>query len=373
MDADHQRGGHMKTWIGAKRILFIPMIRPADENRDGSVFLQRVKRKVLFDFGPSGDMSFANYVHTVSRGSAWIDAMILEPIETPAEDLLNDPRTVDQARDYAATRTTGTPGDDYYIAMIGQNDRAGAGGTAQPGGWAFRTHADAPVGEFFMEAIHTITGLRDYYVISQNLDRFDPMAAPTSAAHPSAYTKMLLGWLEGGDIVRHGGGSRTYLIRHQAVSTPRARVIGPMAVKVPGSGGGWYIESRRNIDHFEASLGTDAGVIVYHVAIEDNDPSGLTQPFIFLKTPSGLHAGQQYQTDGLSVTVGEDFYAGVAIEVVSPPEPPWQCGDWGRQLVRLQTLLDLELDEENPDPDVVRSLQARIAQLEERMNAAGCR
>jgi hypothetical protein len=130
---------------------------------------------------------------------------------------------------------------------------------------------------------------------------------------------------------------------------------------------------RRTIDQFEASLGTGAGVIVYRVAIEDNDPSGLTQPFIFLDTPSGLQSGQQYQTDGLSVTVGEDFYAGVGIEVVSPPEPPWQCGDWGRQLVRLQNLLDQELEDENPDQDVVRSLQGRIADLEERMKAAGCR
>lgn len=363
----------MKAWIGPKRIVFIPMIRPADENRDHSVFLQRVKQRVLFDFGPSGDKSFANYVHTLSRGRAWVDALIPEPIETPAEDLMYDPRTLDQARNYAATRTSGTPGADYFVAMIGQNDRGGAGGSAIAGSWVFRTHVNAIVGEFFMEAVHTITGLMDYYVTTPpHLDRFDPMAA--SSAHPTAFTKSLLGWLDGGDIVTHGGGSRTYAIRHQAVPTPGARIIGPMAVKVPSAGGAWYIESRRNIDQFEASLGADAGVIVYQVAIEDDNASDLTQPVIFLRTPTGLDAGQQFQSgEALKLTVGADFYGGVSIEVVTPPGPPWQCGEWGRQLVQLETLLNRALDADNPDTAAVRSLQARIAQLEARMAAAGCR
>lgn len=366
----------MIRWIGAKRIVFVPMIRPLDINRDRDSFLQLVKRRILFDPRATGDTSFANYIHTTSSGRAWIDPVILFPIETSSEDLMFDEVTRTQAREYAAANVSGVPGVDYYVAMIGQNGRPGAGGSAEALSWVFRTHAEATIGEIFMESIHTITGLLDYYLVSPNLDGFDPMAI-SAGAHPTVYTKVLLGWLDSNDVVRHPGEQRDYSIRHQAISTPSASAIGRAAVKVPGATGPYYIESRHILDPFEAFIGQQGeGVIVYQVALEDDhadsDPETV-RPIIYLRT-SGLKEGQQYRDgDNITVTVDSFFYAGVRIRVRSPKfAAAWQCAEWGRQIVRLERSLDSELQEDNPDMEVIRSLQARISRLEDLMEAGGC-
>jgi hypothetical protein len=366
----------MKTWIGAKRIVFVPMIRPADANRDRSAFLERVRRRVLFDASPTGDVSFANYVHTASGGRAWIDPLVLQPVETSSEDLMYDEATRIQARDYAAANAQGVAGTDYYVAMIGQDGRAGAGGSAYAASWLFRTHAEASVGEFFMESVHTITGLMDYYLVATNLGAFDTMAT-SPGAHPTAYTKMLLGWLDVDDVVRHRGGHRTYSVRHQALSRPSAHAIGPAAIRVANGSGAYYVESRRVIDQFEAFINagqTRDGVIVYQVALEDDnaDPQ-LTAPVIYLETQSGLKSGQVFQDGGnMTVTAREDFFGGLRIEIDSPDPPSWQCGEWGRQLIQLEHSLDEALRSDPPNMDRARSLQRRIARLEARMEAAGC-
>lgn len=379
----------MAQWLGAKRIVFVPMVRPTDPAGQDETFLtSEVFRRVLFD--PAGqNLTFSEHVARASHGRAAVDAAFLPARRVPWSDLKYGATTpnpsedgVDYAFEEARRALGGRPGVDYVVCSIGQgNDSSGGyagvpgvGGTALPGrGW-FRTHVQANIGEYMHEALHVIAVLDHYYDQTPTVGDLDPMG--WGHAHPTCYTKRLLGWLPTTDFLRHSGGSRTYFIRHQAILAQGASALGPAALSVVLGGATYYMESRAHIDQFEREV-ENPGVIVYKVTSDDTDPGATVAPAITLETPRPLGAGQSASLANgrLTVRVESTNQFGAGVVVTSETA---QNGDPCRVIENLIHRFTREADRletrANTPEEIerLRSLQRQIAVLEARADALGC-
>lgn len=390
----------MPQWLGSRKIVFVPMIRPTDPEpiRTSAAIAAEVRRRVLFD-PANRQRTFSEHVNRISHGRAGIDPVILPPVDVPFTDLLYGPNTsgdagVDLAMDIARDAMGGNPGVDYVVCSIGQANDAmpqygyagtpGAGGTSKPGrGW-FRTHVQAQGGEFVHEACHVVAFHGDYYYGSvpreEWLNPFDPMS--TGSAHVSVLTKRLLGWLPPSDVKAHPGvGVAKLRLRPHAMFSTGAAAFGVAAMTAVAGRSVFYIELRLNIDQFEGALAPEHfGVLVYEVQAADIDTGPLLQPLVRLRD-FGLRAGatRAFAQGRLRVTVERDdwpFGADVAVTVSTrAPDPPSQPGaSMGAQLARMRArIAALELEPEGSQVrQELRRLYSRENQLEQLLRDAGC-
>ena len=381
----------MAQWLGTKRIVFVPMIRPTDPTGQDETYLSgEVFRRVLFD--PRGqNRTFSEHVNRASHGRASIDAVFLPARRVPWSDLLYGSTTpnpsesgVDYALDAARAVLGGQPGRDYIVCSIGQGNDSnpsigyqgvpGVGGTSRPGrGW-LRTHIQANIGEYLHETLHVVGWLHDYYQLTPSMGELDPMA--WGHAHPTTYTKRLLGWVVPSDVLRHRAGTQNYVIRHQAIFALGASAFGPAALSIAAGGATYYVESRAHIDQFELEI-QNPGVIIYKVTSDDTDPGELVAPAITLETAQPLTTGQSaiVANGKISVTVTAISTTGASIGVVSESLPPSDPCDPLRALIlRFEREADsLEARADTPaEIERLQALRRNIARLEARAEALGC-
>ncbi len=375
----------MAQWLGSKKIVFIPMIRPTDPpmRRTAEAINQEVFRRILFN-PTENNRTFVEHVSRSSHGRASVEAVFLPAQFVPWADLRYGSTTpersnngVDYAIELARQAVAGTPGVDYYVCSIGQGNDSepgytgvpGVGGTASPErGW-FRTHVQAAVGEYLHEALHTISHLGEYYLVNPNVAEYDPMA-DTRGAHPTVFTKRLLGWLPSEDIIRHPRtGTVSYWVRHQGIFGA-STALGPAAVSVVDSvdgvsSGTYYIESRRPVDQFESVIGSGRqGVIIYKVENEDTDPGTWVAPVVKLVTQTALQPGND-------MTIA-DGRIRVAVTTVSPQAAQISITATGGVNQANCNLLasrieNIERDIERLDPPRTQAQREQIARLTSRL------
>jgi hypothetical protein len=128
--------------------------------------------------------------------------------------------------------------------------------------------------------------------------------ADAAATHPSAYTKLLAGWLDPGSVVKHPGGTKRYALHAIGLShpAPAGRVAG-IRVQAPGSDRYLIIEARLKTDRWERGFSGSSGipsegVVVMEFAPEDDPWPRLEAngpwPPLQLRTATALTAGQSF-------------------------------------------------------------------------------
>jgi hypothetical protein len=298
--------GDIMTWIGKKKIAFVPLYRtnaippdviPTDWNSD-------ILRRVLFDpdMKTGRDRSLRAYIHAASSGRADLDAAVMPMATTDIQDvrlellddLLDGPGLRAQGFDAAAAVMLGGPG----------------AGTAQQGGFWARFVMAERLGTWAMELMHVLTGFTDIRCRPQFVDcpggqgdigNFDEMAW-NGGVHPSAYTKAAIGWLDPSAIANHTGRSADYTLHAVGLVQPPPSGRST-AVRIGSDVPYLMVEARLMVDQFESPSPLERGipsqgVIVYRV--QTSDPHGASQNNripVLLLTPTALTVGQSLLTD----------------------------------------------------------------------------
>ena len=327
----------MRTWIGRKKIAFLPVHRsnahPPDEPVPAD-WPADILRRILFDPipAPSGpDRSLRTYIHTASSGRADLDAVVLPMQVLDQQDV---PPNAFEAQFGAQLRQQGF--DAAALVMLGG---VGAGTAEFVGGFWARFVMAEGLGTWAMELIHCLASIDDLYTFGGNMGGFEEMAG-IRGSHPSAFTKSLMGWLDTTAIVRHTNHTAAVTYNLHAVGLvqppPTGRVaavqIGPQVPYL-------MVEARLMNDQFDAKIPSQ-GVIVYRV--QTSDPHGTAQNQIAplqLLTTTALKVGETFTSgnlkvkvakalpDGFSITVDDSlkavgFVTSYEAERVDPDKPP---------------------------------------------------
>jgi hypothetical protein len=318
------------TWIGRKKIAFIPVFRPhalppdvipADWNSD-------ILRRVLFDPDKTtgADRSLRAYIHAASSGRADLDAVVM-PMEVI--DQQDVPPNALEAQLGSQLRDQG-----FNAAAIVMLGGVGAG-TSQRGGFWARFVMVEKLGTWAMELMHVLTGFDDIrcqprFVDCQNdvgdIGNFDEMAF-NGGMHPSAYTKAAIGWLDASAVAEHTGRAADYELHAVGLvqPPPSGRAT---AVRIGSEVPYLMVEARLMVDQFESPSQLERGipsqgVIVYRV--QTSDPLGVAQNSlipVFLLTPKALAVGQSFTSDtNVSVSVTGTIPGGFSIGIDDPTNP----------------------------------------------------
>ncbi|HYP05248.1 MAG TPA: hypothetical protein VER03_03355, partial [Bryobacteraceae bacterium] len=302
-----QAAAAQKTWIGRKKLAFIPLFRPNAHPPDNipADWEDQILRRALFDPDPRTgvDRSLRAYIHKVSSGRADLDAAVWPRVSVDRQDV---PPDILEGQLGAELRRQGY--DCAAIVMLG-----GLGAGTSAGFWV-RFVMLEQVGVWAMEFMHSLTGFGDLYVFGGNMGRFDEMAG-SAGTHPSAYTKAAIGWLDTWAIANHTARTADYALYSVGLVQPPA--LGRFAAIRVGSDVPYLmVEARQRVDQFDAGIPSE-GVIVYRV--QTRDPLGWAQNGIApveLLTPQALGVGQVYTADtGVRVHVLSGIAGGFVVRV----------------------------------------------------------
>jgi len=298
------------TWIGRKKVAFVPVYRPhalppdqipADWHND-------ILRRVLFDpdSRTGRDRSLRAYLRAASSGVADLDAVVLSMQTVDAQDV---PANALEGQLGSTLRDQGF--DAAAIVMLG-----GPGAGTNAGFWSRFVMAEG-VGVWAMELIHGLTGFGDLYPFGGDMGGFDEMAC-SCGTHPSAYTKAAIGWLERGAIAAQNGRSARHELHSVGLTQPPPSGRSA-AVRIGASVPYLMVEARQRVDQFDAGIPSE-GAIVYRV--QTADPLGHAQNGtapIDLLTPTALAPGASFTSDdGVVVSVLGAVPGGLSVQIDDP-------------------------------------------------------
>jgi hypothetical protein len=225
--------------------------------------------------------------------------------------------------------------DAAAVVMLG----GGGAATALPGGFWARFVMVEKLGTWAMELMHCLTGFGDIrstpnFVDSPNgegeIGDFDEMAF-SNGAHPSAYTKAAIDWLDESAIAKHT--SRAAGFDLYAVGLTQPPPFGrSTAVRIGSAVPYLMVEARMMVDQFESPSQLEPGipsqgVIVYRV--QTTSPLGSPQNNripVFLLTKTALPVGQAFTSDtNVTVSVTGTTPGGFLI-VVDDRNAPFETG-----------------------------------------------
>ena len=300
------------SWIGKKKLAFIPVYRPSYDPAPPPDWAQQIARRIYFDPDALGvDVSLRNYIYTTSYGRADLEGQVLPMVEVNQLDVPVDALAGQYEQ---SLRNQGF--DAAAIVMLGG---FGAGSAQAAGFWARFVMVEG-VGVWAMELTHVLTGYWDLYIVTENLGSFDNMAC-ACGTHPSAFTKQKLGWLDASAVATHMGQTQSYDLHTLGLVQPPP--TGRSTAVQVGTGGNFLmVEARQKVDRFDARIPSE-GVIVYEVLNPDADPDpNVTQPLIKLRTPAALAPGQVFtSSSGVTVQVTGALAGGFSIGIVDPSQP----------------------------------------------------
>ena len=305
----------MKTWIGRKRIAFLPVHRSNAHPPDQPVptdWPGEILRRVLFDPTPptGADRSLRTYIQTASSGRADLDAVVLPMQVIDQQDV---PPNAFEAQFGAQLRQQGF--DAAALVMLGG---AGAGSAESVGGFWARFVMVEGLAVWAMELIHCLASIDDLYTFGGNMEPFDAMAINVGslAKHPSAFTKSLMGWLDTTAIVRHTNHTAAVTYQLHAVGLVQPPPAGRVAaVRIGSQVPFLMVEARLMNDQFDASIPSQ-GVIVYRV--QTSSPQGSAQNQMAplqLLTTIALKVGETFTSGNLKMKVIKALPGGFSITV----------------------------------------------------------
>ena len=326
------------TWIGRKKIAFIPVYRPHAAPPDviPSDWNSDILRRVLYDPDKTTqlDRSLRAYIHTASSGRADLEAVVMPMATIDIQDLKLS--LLDGLLDGPGLRNQGF--DAAAIVMLGG---PGAGTSERGGFWARFVMAEK-LGTWAMELMHVLTGFADLYTLKGYVDyplgdmgAFDEMAC-NCGTHPSAYTKAAINWLDASSVAEHTG--RTIGYEMHAVGLVQPPPFGrATAVRIGSEVPYLMVEARLMVDQFESPSQLEGGipsqgVIVYRVQTPDPLGAGDSQTKlipVFLLTPTALKVGESFTSDtNVSVSVTGTIPGGFSVVVEDRNAPlvgwhPW--------------------------------------------------
>jgi hypothetical protein len=186
------------------------------------------------------------------------------------------------------------------------------------------------VGVWAMELTHAIAGYADLYTNDRanDLNGFDNMDC-ACGTHPTAYTKVQLGWLDPSAIMIDTAASAQFELHTLGLvqPPPAGRCT---AVRIETSGNPLFVEARQRVDQYDGGnrwnpVGISSeGVIIYELAgVENpNAPPGETDPLMRLLTQTALLPGASFTSSaGVTVHVTAALAGGFAVGIDNPTAP----------------------------------------------------
>jgi len=348
------------TWIGRKKLAFVPLFRPNAHPPDQipADWENQILRRVLFDPDPTtgADRSLRAYIHAASSGRADLDAVVMPRESVDQQDV---PVAFLEGKLGAQLRSQG-----FNAAAIVMLGGVGAG-TAQTGGFWARFVMVEGVGVWAMELMHCLTAFRDLYPFDGNMGAFDEMAC-ACGTHPSAYTKAAIGWLDASAVVSQNVRAKDHKLHTVGLvqPPPSGRVA---AVRIGSQVPFLMIEARQKVDQFDVNIRSE-GVIVYQV--QTSDPLGQAQNNtapVKLLTETALKLGQKFTSaSGVTVQVKSAIPGGFNVHIERPTDP--RCAD----ILRKIAAIDEELNQEGLDVNERKRLLVARGQLKTQAQQLGC-
>jgi hypothetical protein len=301
----------MTTWLGRKKLAFIPVHRPNAFPPDEPIpadWPGAILQRVFFDPVPStgANRSLRAYIQAASSGRADLDAAVM-----PMQIIDKQDVPVDALEGQFGAQLRGQGFDAAALVMLGQPPT----GTSQRGGFWARFDMSEGVGVWAMEFMHCLTDFDDLYPFDGNMGSFDEMAC-SCGTHPSAYTKAAVSWLDASAIVLHAGHGAAVTYALHAVGLTQPPPSGRVAAVRIGSPVPYLmVEARQKVDQFDANIPSE-GVIVYR--IQTTDPHGSAQNAtapIRLLTTAALQVGQAFTAGNIKVRVTSALSGGFSITV----------------------------------------------------------
>lgn len=349
------------TWIGRKKIAFIPLSRPNAHPPDQipADWEAQILRRAVFDPHPTtgADRSLRAYIHAASSGRADLDAVVMPRESVDQQDV---PVSFLEGKLGASLRSQG-----FNAAAIVMLGGPGAG-SAQSGGFWARFVMVEGVGVWAMELMHVLTAFRDLYPFDGNMRSFDEMAC-ACGTHPSAYTKAAIGWLDASAVVSQKDRAADHKLYTVGLvqPPPSGRVA---AVRIGSQVPYLMVEARQKVDQFDAGIRSE-GVIVYQV--QTTDPLGHAQNNtapVRLLTETALKPGQKFtSTSGVKVQVKSAIPGGFTVHIERPADS--RCAE----ILRKIEGIDDELrDKEHLDPNERKRLLIARGLLVTQAKQLGC-
>lgn len=338
------------SWIGPRRVAVIPA-RPSFMSP--SNWADRIPQRLFYDPAPNGDdCSVRAYFEAISYGKARFEADIFPEVvvasPTSCGNMTDEAiRTLPAGHSYERAcvvfPTSQVPGDNCGGWAFGFGSLFP--GTTNLRGWCFLA-MDSPLGTWGMELLHVFTYFGDLYNPNNPAvpppGNFDEMAC-NCGTHPSAVTKLHMGWLTAAEVpVVPRLASSQFTLHALALGLPappgRVVAIRIPAIVDPRPTHYFLAECRLPVDRFDrgtpgfSSGIPSAGVVVYEV--DEVRPPGVF--WMWLRTPTALSAGQQYSnpTENLVVEATAATWGGMQVSVRSTE--PGECAALREQIAQLQ-------------------------------------
>jgi hypothetical protein len=319
----------MPPWLGKKRVAFLPVSRPSFDppgSPQGAAWQQQIESRIYFwpDAQRSVDVSLRNYIQTISQGRADIEGEVKSVY------------TLDQEKVYPSSLASifeqQFRDEGFDAAALVMNGGPNTGTSDTPGFWARFAMVEG-VGVWMMELTHVLTDYMDLYTNDRphDLNNFDNMDC-ACGTHPTAYTKVQLGWLDPSAIVADQAPAAQFDLHSLALTQPPppGRVT---AVKIGTGGNPLFVEARQRVDQYDGgnqwnwnaqtSVGgiESEGVIVYELAGVENPTTpfpGEIDPLIRLLTQTALVPGQSVTSaSGVTVQVTAALIGGYSVAIVN--------------------------------------------------------
>ena len=293
----------------------------------GADWQQQIESRIYFwrDTQRGVDVSLRNFIHTISQGRADIQGEV-QPVYTLDQEKV--PPSFLASKFEQSFRDQG-----FDAAALVMNGGFSTGTSDVPGFWARFAMVEG-VGVWMMELTHVLTDYMDLYTNerAKDLNTFDNMDC-SCGTHPTAYTKVQLGWLDSSAIVVESAPTSEFDLHSLGLVQPPSpgRVT---AVQIKTGGNPLFVEARQRVDQYDggnqwnwnsqSNVGgiESEGVIVYELAGVENPTTpfqGEIDPLIRLLTQTALVPGQSVTSDtGVTVHVTAALAGGFSISIVHP-------------------------------------------------------
>ena len=316
-------------WLGLKRVAFIPVDQGGfNEVAVPPNWRQGIENRIYYerDTKTGMDVSLRHYIYTTSYGRADLEGVVFDTV------LMGVPG---HPKDFVRPQYDHLRNEGFDAAAVVTLGRVSTGqGEIWPNAfWAWFNWVGG-VGLWAMELTHVLGTIWDLYrpAPENDLGRFDNMSCGCGT-HSTAYTKMLLGWLDPSAITTATLPDGEYDLHVVALLQPPPSGRST-AVRIDTSDGPLFVEARLRVDQFDGpnmwnrgdsyadptDIGgvKSEGVIVYHLAGEQN-PAGapeIMDPLIHLKTLKALNPGESFTASGVTVTVVAALAGGFRVRIV---------------------------------------------------------
>ena len=372
-------------WVGRRRIAVIPtIVDDASFDPAPADFAEVVRRRIFYDPDPQSgvDRSLRSYIFAVSYGRALLEADVMEPVSVPhshcgamQDDAI---RTLPAGHGYEYACVV-FPGGTHGCQGWAFYDQSPFPGTTNLRNWCY-VSLDASLGVWAMETMHALTGFGDLYQTTDGRPgAFDNMDC-SCGTHPSAFTKLKLGWLEESQVIQASSQSRLTANLHALCLLQPSPPGRAAAVRIPANSGGRYLlaEARLRLDPYERTTSgvstgiPNDGVIVYEVNESVWAPLHLRAQL----APGGSY---ENQADGIRISVVGTIPGGFSVEVASSEHP--DCPAIRQAIAEAEAeIRDLQNDLQHAAPAekaaIVREIrrwQAVLRTEQAKATSLGCR